>query len=343
MPAHSTASGLDLHESKRLKEPVRAASTGNITLATPGTTIDGVTLASGDRILLKNQVPASENGIYTWSGAASLLVRTADTDEAADFVHGFLIYVREGTTNGATFWAYTTSTTPIVLGSTTLTFLAFTGIGPTGATGADGAPGATGAPGAPGTLTVSGAAPHIMIEDRKLTGTQGGGFTSGADQIRTLTLISEDTNSLAALANNQITLPAGTFRYHITAPAYNVGQHQAMLYSVSGATVVRRGTSEYSQTGADATMSCSVIKGRIGLRSATIFEVRHRCQTTRATAGFGVATSFVGGYELYTVAEFWLEAGPPPFYGPGSAVLDMPVRRKVRYMGQVEHSLDTTP
>ena len=58
----STASGLDV------KNSVRAATTGNGTLASAyanGQTIDGVSLATNDRILLKDQTDASENGIYT--------------------------------------------------------------------------------------------------------------------------------------------------------------------------------------------------------------------------------------------------------------------------------------
>ena len=121
MPAHSSASGTDLHEAKRLKEPVRAASTANVTLATPGASLDGVTLSNGDRILLKNQSTGSQNGLYTWSGAASALVRTVDADAAVDFVSGFMVYVSEGTTNGTSFWAYTTAGA-ITLGTTSLAF-----------------------------------------------------------------------------------------------------------------------------------------------------------------------------------------------------------------------------
>jgi hypothetical protein len=123
MPAHSSASGTDLHEAKRQKEPVRAASTANVTLASPGATMDGVTLSSGDRVLLKNQSTAAQNGPYTWSGAASLLVRTPDADVAADFVHGFQVYVREGTTNTGTTWVFTQSAA-ITLGTTAITFTA---------------------------------------------------------------------------------------------------------------------------------------------------------------------------------------------------------------------------
>lgn len=120
--AHALASGADLHEGKRLKEPVRVASTANVTVSGPGSTIDGVTMVNGDRVLLKNQTTGGENGIYTWTGAATAMTRTTDADAAADLHYGFLVYVREGTVNAGTYWAYTTSTA-VTLGTTTLTFV----------------------------------------------------------------------------------------------------------------------------------------------------------------------------------------------------------------------------
>jgi len=119
--AHSQASGLDLHEAKRIKIPVRAASIANVALGTPGSTLDGVTLASGDRILLKDQVTTSDNGIYVWNGSANALNRASDAASASDFVFGFKVYVREGSTNGSSYWTFTQATA-VTLGSTALTF-----------------------------------------------------------------------------------------------------------------------------------------------------------------------------------------------------------------------------
>lgn len=119
---HSNASGTDLHEAKRTKAPVRAASTVNVSLSTPGSTIDGVTLSSGDRVLLKDQTTASQNGIYTWTGASAALTRSTDLATATDFQFGFLVYVREGTTNASSYWVFTQSAA-MTVGTTSVTFV----------------------------------------------------------------------------------------------------------------------------------------------------------------------------------------------------------------------------
>lgn len=81
------------------KAPVRAASTANVTLAAPGATLDGVTLAAGDRLLLKHQTAAAENGIYVWSASGTPLARTVDADTAGELVPGAAVSVTEGTVN----------------------------------------------------------------------------------------------------------------------------------------------------------------------------------------------------------------------------------------------------
>lgn len=81
------------------KAPVRAASTTNVTLASPGATIDGVALAGNDRVLLKNQTTASENGIYVWTAAGSALTRAIDADNGGELAPGSSLSVTEGTVN----------------------------------------------------------------------------------------------------------------------------------------------------------------------------------------------------------------------------------------------------
>ena len=99
------------------KEAVRAASTTNVTIASPGTTIDGVTLSNGDRVLLKNQSTASQNGIYDFNGSSSALTRSADADTDAELKSGSQVFVSEGSTLDNTTWQLITNA-PIIVGTT---------------------------------------------------------------------------------------------------------------------------------------------------------------------------------------------------------------------------------
>lgn len=101
------------------KEAVRVATTANITVSAPGSAIDGVTLATGDRVLLKDQTTGSQNGIYDFNGSAVALTRSADADSDVEVKPGTQVFVSEGTVNGNTTWQITTDG-PIVVGTTTL-------------------------------------------------------------------------------------------------------------------------------------------------------------------------------------------------------------------------------
>jgi hypothetical protein len=103
-----------------MENPARAVATTNITVAAPGGAIDSVTLANGDRVLLTGQTTTSQNGLYTFAGSASPLVRTGDL-----FAAGTIVSVGgEGTVNPHTLWLQTTAN-PIV-GSTAITFVDIT-------------------------------------------------------------------------------------------------------------------------------------------------------------------------------------------------------------------------
>lgn len=107
---------------------VRVATTANINISTGlenGDSIDGITLATGDRVLVKNQTTASQNGVYivSSSGAAS---RATDFDTSGEVTTGATFYVLEGTTNKRKAFELTTTGT-ITVGSTALTFSEFTG------------------------------------------------------------------------------------------------------------------------------------------------------------------------------------------------------------------------
>lgn len=107
------------------KQAVRVATTANGTLASAfenGDTVDGVTLATGDRILLKNQSSGAENGIYVVA-ASGAPARATDADSGAELVNAS-VYVSEGTANADTQWTCSTNA-PIMVGSTSLTWAQF--------------------------------------------------------------------------------------------------------------------------------------------------------------------------------------------------------------------------
>lgn len=112
------------------KTSVRAATTANGTLATAyanGQTIDGVTLVTGDDILLKNQTTATENGIYTVN-AAGAPTRRADMAVASD-ARGAAVTVREGTANADK--AFIQTVEPAIVGTANLSFALLAGSGTT--------------------------------------------------------------------------------------------------------------------------------------------------------------------------------------------------------------------
>ncbi|MDI1345260.1 MAG: hypothetical protein PSV22_14330 [Pseudolabrys sp.] len=111
------------------KPAVRVATTANGTFATAfqdGSVVDGVTLVTGDRILLKNQTTATQNGIYRVNFGASP-TRTTDADVGAELVNA-TVFVSEGTANADTQWTCTNNTT-ITIGSTSIAFAQVSGAG----------------------------------------------------------------------------------------------------------------------------------------------------------------------------------------------------------------------
>lgn len=101
------------------KQSVRAATTANITLSGVQT-IDGVVLTVGDRVLVKDQTAAAQNGIYL--AAAQGWTRAADADNGSKLSSGARVSVDEGTGNAGSVW-FLSTTGSINVGSTALIFL----------------------------------------------------------------------------------------------------------------------------------------------------------------------------------------------------------------------------
>jgi len=105
------------------KDAVRAASTTNVALSGLATAVDGVTLVNQDRVLLKNQTTASQNGI--WIAQAAAWVRATDAAAPGDILNA-AVFVSEGTTQADTAWVMTTNA-PITIDTTALTWVQFGG------------------------------------------------------------------------------------------------------------------------------------------------------------------------------------------------------------------------
>ena len=117
--ADSVSQGLEV------KGSVRVATTGNITLSGLQT-IDGISLNEGDRVLVKDQTTKKYNGLYVAS--ASSWSRTTDANTSTKVNAGLFTFVEEGTLNSGYGYVLTTSN-PITLGTTALTFTQFSGTG----------------------------------------------------------------------------------------------------------------------------------------------------------------------------------------------------------------------
>lgn len=103
------------------KQSVRVATSANVNLAAPGASVDGVALNVNDRFLAKAQTTASENGVYTWQGAAVPAVRAVDYDAPSEVTAGSVLVVEEGT-NADQLWVLATNN-PITIGVTSLSYL----------------------------------------------------------------------------------------------------------------------------------------------------------------------------------------------------------------------------
>ena len=132
----SVSQGLDV------KNSVEAATTANLsatysngtagvgatlTFGTAVTTLDGYTLVNGDRILVKDQTNAFENGIYTRT-SSTVFTRAIDADTSSDLSGGVFVFVEQGTLNGDNGYVFTHNGAPTI-GTTNLPVSQFSGAG----------------------------------------------------------------------------------------------------------------------------------------------------------------------------------------------------------------------
>ncbi len=108
------------------KEPCRVATTANIDLSSAPASIDGVTLAATNRVLVKDQSTASQNGVYVFSSASSAMARATDADSASE-INGAAVFIKEGTSNADQGFVQTGEV--VNFGTDSISWVQFTGLG----------------------------------------------------------------------------------------------------------------------------------------------------------------------------------------------------------------------
>ena len=135
----SVANGLDVKKSVRVATTANLSATynnsnGTLTATANGAiAVDGVTLSTTDRVLVKDQTDPVENGFYlvTNTGGASaafVLTRTPDANDADELTGGAFTFVEEGTNNADNGYVAVHNGTPTI-GTDDIEFEQFSGAG----------------------------------------------------------------------------------------------------------------------------------------------------------------------------------------------------------------------
>lgn len=143
----------------------------------------------------------------------------------------------------------------------------------------------------------------LHVRDVKPSGTSGGSFTSGAWRTRDLNTVLTNTIPGAALAGNQITLPAGTYEVEARAPTYTSAgaaywETQARLAIVATSTAVAAGSSTTQGGNGSYAHTASEVRGRFTLAAPAVLELQHYLIGSAAT--FGRASAIPGTPEVYS-------------------------------------------
>tara|TARA_Y100000593_G_C4320536_1_gene343546 strand:- start:1332 stop:2963 length:1632 start_codon:yes stop_codon:yes gene_type:complete len=174
------------------KAACRVKATGNVDISSAPAAIDGVTLASDDRILLDQQSTGSEDGIYVFAGSGSAMARAADADAFGELQDGAAVFIKEGNTFESN--AYQQSATLTNFGGQDWILFSATG----GGRQADGTKG----------MDLTGNTFSVKI-DNSSVGFNGSGQLEIKAAGITDAMVSSGTLSNAKLQNSAITLTAG--------------------------------------------------------------------------------------------------------------------------------------
>jgi len=143
---------------------------------------------------------------------------------------------------------------------------------------------------------------HAIFNETQANNTMGGTFTQGSYIKRTLNTTVVNTITGCTLSSSVISLPAGTYQVLARAGAFMTQRHKCRLQNTSDATTIALGQNAISDTSAGQASTFSLLQTEFTLAGTKNIELQHRCQTTRATDGFGSACNFSDD-EIYTTIE----------------------------------------
>lgn len=144
--------------------------------------------------------------------------------------------------------------------------------------------------------------PVLLVRDEKASGTGGGSPSAGTWNTRVLNTVKANTISGASLSSNRITLPAGTYEYEASAPAYGADMHRLRLYNVTDGVVTEVGGSE--QASASTATRAFVTGKQLVLTAPKVFELQHFIGSNGGGNTLGVPISNTGVIEVYAEIEF---------------------------------------
>lgn len=101
-----------------VQSAVAAVATSNVNIASPGGTFDGYAMQAGDEVLLAGQTTGSQNGIWTWNGAASALTRPNEFPSGGVIKRGRIVQVANGNTYGSTVWVLDSTAAGLTIDTT---------------------------------------------------------------------------------------------------------------------------------------------------------------------------------------------------------------------------------
>jgi hypothetical protein len=280
------------------KNPVRVASTANITLASGaenGDTLDGVVLATGDRILLKDQSTAADNGLYTVQ-ASGAPTRATDADTGGELAPGTAVAVTAGTANADKVFLIT-SDAAITIGTTAQTWTQLGGGGGVSSVATAGL--ATGGPiTGSGTVTVPAASTAEV-----LTGTE----SAKAVTPDALAALWEQGSDIASAGT--ISVGEGGY-FHVTGtttitdidPATDKAGRRFILVFDGALTLTHHATTMILPTGANITTAAGDLATFVSEGSDAVRCVDYQRASGAALAAPGGGTGSSGSVEVATAS-----------------------------------------